>query len=164
MRSKNINRRIDEVAAKLLEQLNDMILAMEKASDHVANGEALEQINVGDYPLFMAEGGKKTILCAWSADDYFALIRDVASEFGIRLDEAEEISVQAPEAEFEESMVTGGFMAWKGFSVEKRNIQLEDLLDCICHKLMDCGFSVSCCDEEFVIFQLLVKKPAKIEP
>ena len=157
MASEEVDRRLDKIAAKLLEQLNDLILAMEKASDHVANGEALEQIEVGNYPLYMAEGAKKTIVCAWNADDYFDLVRDVALEFSIRLDEAEEISVQVPEAEFEESMVTGGFMAWKGFSVEKRNIQLEDLLDCICRKLMNRGFSVSCCDEEFVIFQLPIR-------
>jgi hypothetical protein len=101
---------------------------------------------------------QQAIVCVWSADDYFHLLETVASEAGVCLDDTEEISVQLPEAEFEDCMVTGGFMAWKGFSIEKKNDPLEALLESLCHRLMERGLAVNCSDEEYVIFRLPVHR------
>ncbi|MDD1758602.1 MAG: hypothetical protein LUQ22_07720 [Methanotrichaceae archaeon] len=37
-----------------------------------------------------------------------------ASKAGLCLDEAAQLDVQLPEAEFGENMVSGGFQVWKG--------------------------------------------------
>jgi hypothetical protein len=55
-------------------------------------------------------------------------------------------------------MVTGGFMAWKGFAVEKKNMRLEELLDCICRELNTRGLAVNCSDEEYVVFRLPIRR------
>ena len=97
-------------------------------------------------------------MCIWGIEDYFDLLRAVAPEAGVFLEDAEELIVHMPEAEFEESMVTGGFMAWKGFVVEKKNRQLEGLLDCVCLKLLARGLAVNCSDEEYVVFRLTIRR------
>ena len=158
MGSKDVDRRVDEIAARALEQLDDLILIMERAADQVASGGVLEEIEVGDYQLYMAEGSEQAIVCVLSADEYFDLLDTVASDAGVRLEDAEELIVHVPEPEFEESMVTGGFMAWKGFAVEKKNMRLEELLDCICRELLARGLAVNCSDEEYVVFRLPIRR------
>ena len=158
MRSEDIDLCMDEIAARTLERLDDLILIMERAADQVACGGALEEIEVRDYPLYMADGSEQDIVCVWGAEEYFDLLNAVVSEAGVCLEDAEEIVVHAPEPEFEESMVTGGFMAWKGFAVEKRNKRLEEILDCISRKLHARGLAVNCSDEEYVVFSLPIRR------
>lgn len=154
MVSEDIDRRMDKIADRALERLYDLIQAMERAADQVASGSALEEIEVGDHQLYMEEGSEHAIVCVWGVEEYLDLLDAVASEAGICLEDAEELIVHVPEPEFEESMVTGGFMAWKGFAVEKRIRPLEELLDCISRKLLARGLAVNCSDEEYVVFRL----------
>lgn len=154
MASEDIDRRMDKIADRALERLYDLILVMERAADQVARGSALEEIEVGDHQLYVEEGSEYAVVCVWGVEEYLDLLEAVASEAGICLEDAEELIVHVPEPEFEESMVTGGFMAWKGFAVEKRIRPLEELLDCISRKLLARGLSVNCSDEEYVVFRL----------
>jgi hypothetical protein len=164
MASEEVGFKMDAIAAQVLERLEELIAIMQRAAHQVASGGALEEIEIGDYQLYMATEElqeadlQQAIVCVWSADDYFRLLETVASEAGVCLDDTEEISVQLPEAEFEDCMVTGGFMAWKGFSIEKKNDHLEALLDCLCRRLKERGLAVNCSDEEFVIFRLPVHR------
>lgn len=154
MVSEDIDRRMDKIADRALERLYDLIQVMERAADQVASGSALQEIEVGDHQLYMEEGSEHAIVCVWGVEEYLDLLEAVASEAGICLEDAEELVVHVPEPEFEESMVTGGFMAWKGFAVEKRIRPLEELLDCISRKLLARGLAVNCSDEEYVVFRL----------
>jgi hypothetical protein len=158
MRSEDIDRCMDKIAARALERLDDLILVMESAADQVACGGALEEIEVGDYQLYIAEGSEQAIVCVCGAEEYFDLLQAAASEAGVCLEDAEELIVHVPEPEFEESMVTGGFMAWKGFAVEKKNRRLEEILDGVCRKLLDRGLAVSIGDEEYVVFRLPIRR------
>ena len=158
MGSEDVDRYMDEITGRALEQLDDLITIMERAADQVASGGALEEIDVGDYQLYMAEGTEQAVVCVWGAEEYFDLLDALASEAGVCLEDAEEIVVHVPEPEFEESMVTGGFMSWKGFAVEKKNRRLEELLDCICRKLLARGLAVNCSDEEYVVFRLPIRR------
>lgn len=157
MGSEDIDSSIDKIAARALEQLGDLILVMEKAADQVASGGALEEIEVRDYQLYIAEGSEQAIVCVWAAEEYFDILDAVAFEAGVCLEDSEELIVHVPDTEFEESMVTGGFMAWKGFAVEKKNRRLEELLDSICRRLSARGLSVNCGDEEYVVFRLPIR-------
>jgi hypothetical protein len=158
MGSEDIDSSIDKIAARALERLDDLIIVMERAADQVASGGVLEEIEVGDYQLYMAEGSEQSVVCVWDAEEYFDLLDALASEAGVCLEDSEELVVHVPEPEFEESMVTGGFMAWKGFGVEKKNKRLEELLDCICRKLLARGLAVNCSDEEYVVFHLPIRR------
>jgi hypothetical protein len=161
MGSEDVDGCVDEIAALALERLSDLISIMERAADKVASGGVLEEIEVGDYQLYVAEGFDQAIVCVWSAEEYFDLLEAVASDAGICLNDAEELIVDMPDNEFEESMVTGGFMAWKGFAVERKNRPLEELLDCVCRGLKARGLAVNCTDEEYVIFRLPVRTQDK---
>jgi hypothetical protein len=158
MRSEDVDRCIDEIAARALERLDDLILVMERAADQVASGADLEEIEVGGYQLYMAEGSEQAIVCVLGAVEYFDLLDALASEAGVCLEDAEELVVHVPEPEFEESMITGGFMTWKGFAVEKRNRRLEELLDRICRKLLARGLALNCSDEEYIVFRLPIRR------
>ena len=158
MGSEDVDRCIDEITARALERLDDLIMVMKRAADQVAGGGVLEEIEVGDYQLYMTEGSEQAVVCVLSAEEYFDLLDAIASEAGVCLEDAEEVVVHVPEPEFEESMVTGGFMAWKGFAVEKKNQRLEELLDCICRKLLARGLALNCSDEEYIVFRLPIRR------
>jgi hypothetical protein len=149
---------MNEIAGRALKRLDALILVMELAADQVARGGAPKDLDVGDYQLYMAEGSEQAIVCVLNAEEYFDLLDAVVSEAGVCLEDAEELIVHVPEPEFEESMVTGGFMVWKGFAVEKKNMRLEELLDCICRKLLARGLAVNCSDEEYVVFRLPIRR------
>jgi hypothetical protein len=149
---------MNEIAGRALKRLDALILVMELAADQVARGGAPEDIDVGDYQLYMAEGSEQAIVCVLNAEEYFDLLDAVVSEAGVCLEDAEELIVHVPDPEFEESLVTGGFMAWKGFAVEKKNRRLEELLDCIRRKLLDRGLTMNCNDEDYVIFRLPIQR------
>lgn len=157
MVSEDVDSRLDDIAARVLERLDDLILVMERAADQVVGGGVPEEIEVGDYQIYMAEGSERAIVCVFGAEEYFDMLDTLASDDGVRLEDAEELVVHVPDQEFEESMITGGFAAWKGFGVEKKNSRLEGLLDCICKRLLARGLSVNCSDEEYVVFRLPVR-------
>lgn len=149
---------VNEIAGRALKRLDALILVMELAADRMARGGAPEDIDVGDYQLYMTDGSEQAIVCVLSAEEYFDQLDSVVSEEGLCLEDAEEFVVNVPEPEFEESMVTGGFMAWKGFAVEKKNRRLEELLVCIRRKLLDRGLTMNCSDEDYVIFRLPIRR------
>jgi hypothetical protein len=149
---------MNEIAGRALKRLDALILVMELAADQVARGGAPGDIDVGDYQLYMAEGSEQAIVCVLNAEEYFDLLDAVVSEAGVCLEDTEELIVHVPDPEFEESLVTGGFMAWKGFAVEKKNRRLEELLDCIRRKLLDRGLTMNCNDEDYVIFRLPIQR------
>jgi hypothetical protein len=156
MTSKGSGTKMDAIADRAWERLEKLIEIMEKAADRVAAGGRLEEIDIVGYPLYMAiEDQGQDIICVWEAEDYFRLVEAAAFEAGVCLDDTEEISVQLPEAEFEDCMVTGGFMAWKGLCVERKNILLEELLECLCRRLKARGLNVNCIDDEdYIILSL----------
>jgi hypothetical protein len=158
MGSEDVDSSMDKIAALALERLDDLILVMERAADQVASGGALEEIEVRDYQLYMAEGSEQAIVCVLGAEEYFDLLDAIASEAGVCLEDAEELIVHMPEPEFEESMVTGGFVAWKGFGVEKKNRRLDEILDCVCQRLLARGLAVNCSDEEYVVLRLPIPR------
>jgi hypothetical protein len=164
MVSEDVSLKMDAIAAQVLERLEGLIATMERAAYQVASEGALEEIEIGDYQLYIATEDlqeadlQQAIVCIWSAEDYFRLLETVASDVGVCLDDTEEIAVQSPEAEFEDCMVTGGFMAWKGFSIERKNDPLEGLLDCLCRRLKERGLAMNCSEEEYVIFRLPVHR------
>jgi hypothetical protein len=96
MGSEDVDRFMDEIAARALERLDDLILVMERAADQVASGGALEEIEVSDYQLYMAEGSERAIVCVLGAEEYFDLLDAVASEAGVCLEDSEELIVHAP--------------------------------------------------------------------
>jgi hypothetical protein len=158
MASKGASTKVDAIADRAWERLEKLIEIMKKVADLVAVGVTLEEIDIAGYPLYIAiEDQRKDIICVWEAEDYFSLVEAAAFDEGVCLDDTEEISVQLPEAEFEDCMVTGGFMAWRGFSVERKNILLEELLECLCRRLKAQGMNVNCIDdEEYIILSLPV--------
>lgn len=147
--------RMEKMASTALGRLESLIAAMERAADQVARGDAPERIEVGEHLMCMSDDeSEPALVCLWRSEDCYHLLEAAASEAGICLDEAEELSVEFPEAEFEGGMVTGGFMAWKGASVEMKSDLMEEILDCICQRLKERGLDINCSDDEYVIIHL----------
>lgn len=151
--------RLEMIACRAIEMMDELIAIMESAAEQIANGHAPREIAVGKYELYMASQseGRMAVVCAWDLEEYFDLLDQAASRSGVCLDAMTELDVGLPETEFGENMISGGFGAFKGFSVELRNLPMEDLLDLINQKLMKRGLSMSCVSEEEVIFCLPVK-------
>ena len=112
-----------------------------------------------NYQLYMASHEyQRAVVCVWDSDDYFCVLESAASKAGLCLDEAAQLDVQLPEAEFDENMISGGFQVWKGLSVDLRNDPLESLIEEICHRLKKRGFSVNCTLDEEVAFCLPINR------
>ncbi len=151
--------RLDLIACRAIEMMDELIATMESAAEQIASGRAPKEIAVGKYELYMASQaeGNVAIVCAWDQEDYLDLLDQAASRSGVCLDAMTKLDVRLPETEFDENMISGGFGTFKGFSVELRNDPLEDLLDLVNQKLTERGLSMSCIAEEEVIFSLPVK-------
>ncbi len=152
--------RLDLVACRAIEMMDELIAAMERAAEQIASGCAPQEIDIKEYQLYMAPGGKEggtAVVCFYDPEEYFDLLVAAATETGVRLEATTELEIRLPESEFGENMITGGFGAFKGFSVEMRNQSLEELLDLIGRKLEERGLSMSCIAGEEVIFYLPVR-------
>lgn len=152
--------RLDLIACKAIEMMNELIAAMEIAAEQIASGDAPHEIDVKKYQLYMApeaEGGGRAVVCFWDPEEYFDLLATAASEAGVSLEAMTELEVSLPESEFGENMITGGFGAFKGLSVEMRNQPLEELLELVGLLLKERGLSMSCVAGEEVIFYLPVR-------
>lgn len=151
---------LKRIAVHTMELLADLISVMEQAADQIAEGQSLKDISIKEYQLYIAsneEINERSLICILSSDDYFDLISKAASEMGVCLDDTARIDVRLPETEFEDGLVTGGFQAWKGISVEMRNESLEALLGEVCERLRERGIEVRCASEEDVIFSMPLK-------
>jgi hypothetical protein len=158
MTSQDCRTGLDSAASRALEMLEDLIRAMESAADQVCSGQSLEDIVAGKHQLFLASHeGARAMVCVWDLDDYYDLLINAASKTGVRLDDSARIEVELPAMEFGEDMITGGFEAWKGLSVETRNRHLEQLVEIFCAKLKERGLALNCSFEDVVIFCLPLK-------
>lgn len=152
-----LDARWDCIAAHAMERLEEMIAIMEKAAAQVVNGQRLEEIGVGSYRLYIATGSKdcdNSIVCVWSYDEYFDLLSSAAADEGICLEDMARLDVRLPETEFENDLVTGGFAAWKGASVDVRNELQDALIEAVCERMKARGLKVRCSSEEIVIFSM----------
>lgn len=158
MNPEDSRARLDLIACRAIEMMDELITTMERAAEQIESGRAPREISVGKYELYMASEakGKVAIICAWDQEEYFDLLNQAASKSGVCLDAMTELDVGLPETEFGENMISGGFGAFKGFSIEMRNLPMEDLLDLVNQKLMERGLSMSCVAEEEVLFYLPV--------
>ncbi len=156
----DLDARLDNIAKRAMEHLEDMISVMEAAADQIASGSRLEDIDVGRYQIYTlskGQGNKGDIICVWSSDEYFDLFSSAAAEEGVSLGELTDLDVQLPDAEFEDGMITGSFSAFKGISVEMRNKPLESLIDMVCERLNERGLVVSSISDG-VIFYMPVSR------
>lgn len=148
---------LERTASRAVKTMEDFITTMRRAGDEVALGRDLKEIEVGERQIYLAtseESQERAVILAMDFDEYFHLLADAALREGLDLEEAEELDVMMPEAEFGEDMITGGFGNFKGFSVELRNDLLEELLEAVRSRLQDRGLVVACVPDEEVIFCL----------
>jgi len=153
--------RLDLIACRAIEMMDDLISAMERAAEQIASGESLQGIDVSKYQLYMAsetEGGRRAVVCIWDADKCFDLIISAASEAGLCLDAMTKLDVKLPAAELGENMTSGGFDTWKGISVDMCNDPLEELLELVCERLKERSLTLLCTEDDEVIFYLPVRE------
>jgi hypothetical protein len=147
--------RLSIAANAALDMMNELISVMEQAAKQICDGSTLEDVQVYGYRLYVVSNEKqRAVVCVWDFEDYYRILDSAASQAGIRLDEAVHLEVNLPEAEFGENMVTGGFQAWKGLSVDLRNDPLELLQEEICNHLKKHGLGINCNPDEDVIFYI----------
>ncbi len=159
MNPEDSRARLDFAASRAIEMMDELITAMERAAEQIESGRAPREIAVGEYELYMASQaeGEVVVICALDQEEYFDLLDNAASKSGLCLDAMTEIEVRLPETEFGENMISGGFGAFKGLSVEMRNSPFEELLELVSQRLEERGLSMSCVAEEEVIFCMPVK-------
>jgi len=160
---------LEEIAARVVARMDDLIVAMQDATEQVSSGRALEIVPKGGYRLRLEradpEAGQsqaEAIVCAMDVEEYYHILHSAASELGLCLDETEELEVSIPDAEFGENMITGGFGNFKGISVELVNESLEELLEAVCCRLKARGLAFACVPDEDVIFYLPLTRRAKL--
>jgi len=161
MGAEDTGARIDIIASIVIERLEELILAMERAADQVAAGDDPEKVDVGRHQLYMLpdkDGNDPIVVCFWTSDDYFKLLSSAASDADVSLDDMVERSVQMPDVEFEDGLVTGGFDAWKGLSVDLKTGWMEDLLAAISSLLRSRGLFMNTDSEDDVVFYLPVER------
>jgi hypothetical protein len=161
MTSGDSHTRLDLIACRAIEMMDDLIAAMEMAAEQIANGESPQEIDVRKYQLYMASGeesGRRAVVCIWDVDECFDLLCSAASESGVCLETMTKLEVKLPDIEFGENMTSGGFDTWKGISLDVCNDPLEELLDLVCEKLKERSLTLRCTDEEDMILYLPVKE------
>jgi hypothetical protein len=159
--AKRRKKDLQKIAARVMEDLDGILLVMQKAAEQISSGRALEDIDDAGFHLYLARKDQKdrqsrveAVLCAMSYDEYFHILEEAASEAGLCLEEEARLEVTLPDAEFEENMVTGGFEIFKGLAVEHHNECLEELMAAVCYLLKERGLAVACAADEDVIFYL----------
>jgi hypothetical protein len=148
---------LESIAHMVVQRMEDLLLAMDRADAQLAGGAAPEEVAAGDYQIYLASVDcQRAIVCAWESEEYFDLIRSVAREAGVDLDALAQVETKLPEAEFAEGMVTGWFAAYRGVSAEMRNDSLEEILDMVCTMLEKRGLHMSLDpDDEMILYRLL---------
>lgn len=161
MASERPGEELEQIAARVVESLEELIAVMKEAAKQISCGRPVEEVQVHDWQLYLArrnpEDGEsciEAIVCTMDLEDYMSLIETAAAEEGLCLDDAAKLEVTLPDAEFGEDMVTGGFGDFKGVSVELHNRCLEELMESVCNLLVERGLAVACVPDEDVIFYL----------
>jgi hypothetical protein len=152
---------LQKIAARVMEHLDGIISAMQKAAEQISSGRALEEIDDAGFHLYLARKDQKdngsraeAVLCTMGYDEYFRILEEAAAEVGLCLEKEAKLEVTLPDAEFEENMVTGGFERYKGLAVEHHNECLEELMVEVCRLLKERSLAVACAADEDVIFYL----------
>jgi len=155
------HREIKEISKRVVQDLEEILKAMNKAADQISSGRGAEEIDDSGFQLFLARKDSQdkssrieAILYALNHEDFYRRLEAAAGEAGLCLEEETRLEVELPEAEFEENMITGGFERYKGLAVEHYNRCLEDLMVAVCYRLRERGFAVACVPDEDVIFYL----------
>lgn len=158
-------KELQEIAARVMDDLEGLLLAMQRAAEHISSGRALEDIDDAGFHLYLARKDPKdrssraeAVLAAMGYDQYFHILEEAARKGGLCLEEETRLEVELPEAEFGEDMVTGGFEKYKGLAVEHHNECLEELMVAVCYRLKERGLAVACVPEEDVIFYLPLRR------
>lgn len=161
MDSEEIAIALQRATSRVAEDMEGIVSTMERAAVAAAMGRDLLEIEVGGLQIYLAlgeEGREEAVILAMDFEEYFAILNDAALAVGLDLEEAAELEVRMPEAEFGENMVTGGFGEFKGFSVQLRNDILEELLEAVRSSLEERGLIVACVPDEEVIFCLPLRR------
>lgn len=152
---------LQKIAARVMDDLDGILLVMQKAAEQISSGRALEDIDDAGLHLYLARKDQKdlqsraeAVLCTIGYDEYYRILEEAATEAGLCLERQTRLEVTLPDAEFEENMVTGGFERFKGLAVEHHNECLEELMVEICRLLKERGLAVACVPDEDVIFYL----------
>jgi hypothetical protein len=148
---------LENIAQRVVQRMEKLLLAMDRADEQLASGAAPEDVAAGDYQIYLASVDRqRAIVCAWESEEYFDLVSSVAREAGLDLDALAQVETKLPEVEFREGMVTGWFGAYRGISVELRNDFLEEILDMVCTVLEKRGLHMSLDpDDEMILYRLL---------
>lgn len=157
------HREIKEISKRVVQDLEEILKAMNKAADQISSGRAAEEIDDSGYQLYLARKDAQdkssrieAILYALNHEEFYSRLEAAASLSGLCLEQETKLEVELPEAEFEENMITGGFEKYKGLVVEHNNQCLEELMVAVCCRLRERGFAVACVPDEDVIFYLPV--------
>lgn len=161
MAARGHNRELEEIAERVMNELEGHLSAMQRAAEQISSGRALEEVEVSGYQLYLARKDPRdsssraeAVMCSMEFDRYFQILEQAASAGGLCLEDETELEVELPEAEFEENMITGGFEKYKGLAVGHHNQCLEELMVAVCHLLKERGLAVACVPDEDVIFYL----------
>lgn len=151
---------VETVASKVLQDLAEILRAMQKAAEEIASGKPPEEIDISGLPLYLARskddqsGRVRGVVYAMDYDEYLEMLDRVATKSGLCLEEMTELEVNLPQMEFTENLVTGGFEDFKGICVEKHNQCILELMETVSVLLQRQGLSVACIPDEDVLFFL----------
>ncbi len=154
---------LERIAACVVESQEALLKVMEDAAKQLSCENALEDIDVAGFPLYLAKSQEcyqkraQAVVCAMDYEEYLRLLNRIASKNGLCLDESSKLEVSLPEMEFGEDLVTGGFENFKGIYVEPRNDCLIELMEAVSTLLEKRGLAVTCIPDEDVIFYLPIR-------
>jgi signal transduction histidine kinase len=151
------NVSLESIALEVVQRMEDLLAAVDRAAEQLASGEAPEEVAAGDYQIYLASVDcRRAIVCSWESEEYLDLVSSVALEMGLDLEATARVETKLPEAEFAEGMVTGWFGAYRGVSAEMRNESLEEILDMISAMLEKRGLHLSLDpDDEVMLYKHL---------
>ncbi len=165
MPSERHRRELQDISVRVMQDLEGILRAMQRAADQISSGRAAEEIDDSGYQLYLArkdpqDRGSRTeaVLCTLDHEEFYRLLEKAAGDSGLCLEEETRLEIALPQAEFEENMITGGFEKYKGLAIEHHNQCLEELMVAVCRRLQEKGFAVACVPDEDVIFYLPLGK------
>ncbi len=156
-----VRKELQEIAAQVVEEMDGLLFAMNRAAEQISSGCTLEDIDDAGYHLYLARKDPKdrgsraeAVMTSMEYDQFFHILEKIAPQRGLCLEEETRLEIELPEAEFEENMVAGGFEKYKGLAIEHHNKCLEELIVAVCDQLKKRGLAVACVPDEDVIFYM----------
>ncbi|MDD2756038.1 MAG: hypothetical protein PHS80_10970 [Methanothrix sp.] len=156
-------KELQEIAAHVVEVMDGLLYAMQKAAEQISSGWILEDIDDAGYHLYLARKDPKdrgsraeAVMSTMEYDQFFHILEKTAAKKGLCLEEETMLEIELPGVEFEENMVTGGFEKYKGLAIEHHNKCLDELIVAVCDQLKKRGLAVACVPDEDVIFYMPV--------